>query len=134
MKENHKVDELLGNIAKLKNAIDEKDEVIEGLRNSLAETELHLKTAIEEKDEVIVGLEKSKEESGDVIQGLNESKEEDNEMIKGLAKSKEEDAEMIRGLEESVEKFKKTVDEIYNSSTWKLVSKFTGGQTKRKKN
>ena len=41
---------------------------------------------------------------------------------------------MIRGLEESVEKFKKTVDEIYNSTTWKLASKFTGGQTKRKKN
>ena len=132
MKENHKVDELLGNIAKLKNAIDEKDEVIEGLRNSLTETQLHLKTAIEEKDEVIVGLEKSKEESGDVIQGLNESKEEDNEMIKGLAKSKEEDADMIRGLEESVEEWKKTVDDIYNSTTWKIVSKFTKAQTKRK--
>ena len=38
------------------------------------------------------------------------------------------------GLEESVEKFKKTVDEIYNSTTWKLASKFTRGQTKRKKN
>jgi len=25
-------------------------------------------------------------------------------------------------------------DEIYNSSTWKLASKFTGGQAKRKKN
>ena len=120
MKENHKVDELLGNIAKLKNAIDEKDEVIEGLRNSLTETQLHLKTAIEEKDEVIVGLEKSKEE--------------DNEMIKGLAKSKEEDNEMIKGLEESVEEWKKTVDDIYNSTTWKMASKFTGGQTKRKKN
>ena len=81
MKENHKVDELLGNIAKLKSAIDEKDEI-----------------------------------------------------IVGLTKSKEEDNEMIRGLEESVEKFKKTVDEIYNSTTWKLASKFTGGQRKRKKN
>ena len=81
MKENHKVDELLGNIAKLKSAIDEKDEI-----------------------------------------------------IVGLAKSKEKDAEMIKGLEESVEKFKKTVDEIYNSTTWKLASKFTGGQRKRKKN
>ena len=59
MKENHKVDELLGNIAKLKNAIDEKDEVIEGLRNSLTETQLHLKTAIEEKDEKIEGLDES---------------------------------------------------------------------------
>ena len=81
MKENHKVDELLGNIAKLKSAIDEKDVI-----------------------------------------------------IVGLTKSKEEDNEMIRGLEESVEKFKKTVDEIYNSTTWKLASKFTGGQRKRKKN
>ncbi len=106
MKENHKVDELLGNIAKLKNAIDEKDEVIEGLRNSLTETQLHLKTAIEEKDEVIVGLEKSKEE----------------------------DNEMIKGLEESVEEWKKTVDDIYNSTTWKIASKFTRGQTKRKIN
>jgi hypothetical protein len=41
---------------------------------------------------------------------------------------------MIRGLEESVEKFKETIDDIYNSTTWKLASKFTGGQTKRKKN
>ena len=55
-------------------------------------------------------------------------------MIRGLEESKEKDADMIRGLEESVEKFKKTVDEIYNSTTWKLASKFTGGQTKRKKN
>ena len=103
MKENHKVDELLGNIAKLKSAIDEKDEVIVGLRNSLTETQLHLKTAIEEKDEVITGL--------------NESLKETEEY-----------------LEKSIKEWKKTVDEIYNSSTWKLASKFTGGQTKRKKN
>ena len=62
-------------------------------------------------------------------------------MIKGLIKSKEEDADMIRGLEESkvkdddmIRQLEKTIDEIYNSSTWKLASKFTGGQTKRKKN
>ena len=91
MKENHKVDELLGNIAKLKNAIDEKDEVIVGLRNSLTETQLHLKTAIEEKDEVITGL--------------NESLKETEEY-----------------LEKSIKEWKKTVDEIYNSTTWKLVS------------
>ena len=101
MKENHKVDELLGNIAKLKNAIDEKDEVIVGLRNSLTETQLHLKTAIEEKDEVITGL--------------NESLKETEEY-----------------LEKSIKEWKKTVDEIYNSTTWKLVSKFTKAQTKRK--
>ena len=88
MKENHKVDELLGNIAKLKSAIDEKDEI---------------------------------------IVGLAKSKEEDDEMIRGLEESKVKDDDMIRQLE-------KTVDEIYNSTTWKLASKFTGGQTKRKKN
>ena len=66
--------------------------------------------------------------------GLEKSKEEDADMIRGLEESKEKDADMIRGLEESVEKFKKTVDEIYNSTTWKLASKFTGGQRKRKKN
>ena len=27
---------------------------------------------------------------------------------------------------------KKTVDDIYNSTTWKIVSKFTKAQTKRK--
>ena len=81
MKENHKVDELLGNIAKLKSVIDEKDEI-----------------------------------------------------IMGLMKSKEEDNEMISGLEQSVEEWKKTVDDIYNSATWKIASKFTRGQTKRKKN
>jgi len=115
MKENHKVDELLGNIAKLKNAIDEKDEVIEGLRNSLAETELHLKTAIEEKDEV--------------IEGLNESKEKDTEMIRGLDESLKETEQYLKI---AIEEWKKTVDGIYNSTTWKIVSKFTKAQTKRK--
>ena len=69
-----------------------------------------------------------------MIKGLEESKRESLEMIRGLEKSKEDDADMIRGLEESVEKFKETIDDIYNSTTWKLASKFTGGQTKRKKN
>ena len=66
-------------------------------------------------------------------------------MTKGLEESKEKDAEMIRGLEESlketeqylkktVEEYEKTIDEIYSSTTWKIASKFTGGQTKRKKN
>ena len=102
MKENHKVDELLGNIAKLKSVIDEKDEII-------------------------VGLVKSKEEDADMIRGLKESKEEDADMIRGLEESKVKDDDMIRQLE-------KTIDEIYNSTTWRLASKFTGGQTKWKKN
>ena len=59
MKENHKVDELLGNIAKLKSAIDEKDEII-------------------------VGLAKSKEEDDEMIRGLIKSKEKDDEIVKGL--------------------------------------------------
>ena len=140
MKENHKVDELLGNIAKLKSAIDEKDEIIEGLRNSLTETQLHLKKTIEEKDAVMVGLKESKEESGDVIQGLNESItetqlhlktaiEEKDEVITGLNESLKETEEY---LEKSIKEWKKTVDEIYNSTTWKMVSKFTKAQTKRK--
>ena len=53
-------------------------------------------------------------------------KEKDVEMIKGLEESKEKNDDMIRQLE-------KTIDEIYNSTTWKIASKFTGGQTKWKK-
>ena len=57
MKENHKVDELLGNIAKLKSAIDEKDEII-------------------------VGLAKSKEKDADMIRGLEESLKETEQYLK----------------------------------------------------
>ena len=28
---------------------------------------------------------------------------------------------------------KKTIDEIYSSTTWKIASKFTGGKAKREK-
>ncbi len=95
-------------------------------------------TQLQESNEalqiMVKGLEESKEKDAEMIKGLEESKEKDADMIRGLEESKEKDADMIRGLEESVEKFKKTVDEIYNSTTWKLASKFTGGQTKRKKN
>ena len=69
------------------------------------------------------------EEKDQVIEGLERSKTEDAEMIKGLERSKTEDAEMIKGLERSVEELKQTINEIYNSSTWKLVSKFTKAQT-----
>ena len=61
-----------------------------------------------------------------MIKGLEQSKRESLEMIKGLEESKEKDDDMIRQLE-------KTIDEIYNSTTWKIASKFTGGQTKWKK-
>ena len=57
MKENHEVDELLGNIAKLKSVIDEKDEII-------------------------VGLVKSKEENADMIRGLEESLKETEQYLK----------------------------------------------------
>ena len=40
-----------------------------------------------------------------------------------------EQQEHIKGLERSVEELKQTINEIYNSSTWKLVSKFTKAQT-----
>ena len=83
---------------------------------------------------MVKGLKQSKEKDADMIRGLEESKEKDADMIRGLEFSTAKMLDMIRGLEESVEKFKKTVDEIYNSTTWKLASKFTGGQRKRKKN
>jgi len=35
---------------------------------------------------------------------------------------------MIEGLERSIGEWKKTVDEIHNSSSWKLISKFTGNK------
>ena len=85
----------------MKTAIEEKDEVITGLNESLKETEEYLKKSIKEKDKVITGL--------------NESLKETEEY-----------------LEKSIKEWKKTVDEIYNSTTWKLVSKFTKAQTKRK--
>ena len=74
------------------------------------------------------------EENKFIMTQLKKSNEELKNTIKGLEESKEKDVDMIRGLEESVDEWKKTIDEIYNSTTWKLVSKFTGGQTKRKKN
>ena len=62
-------------------------------------------------------------------------------MIKGLEKSKQENAEMIHGLEESLKeteqylrKVEKELASLRSIWVWKLASKFTGGQTKRKKN
>ena len=122
----------------------------------MGETEQYNKDRISVQKEMIKGLEKSKEENKEMIKGLEKSVYETErhnrdrlriqlEMIKGLEESKVESKEMIKGLEESlketeqylkktVEEWKKTVDEIYNSTTWKMASKFTGGQRKRKKN
>jgi len=139
--------------------IDEKNKVISELEKTLdgdistvkeldklsPETEHDNRERVMTQKKMIRRLEISAEETGKynkerilvqqkMIKGLEESKRESKDMIRGLEKSKEEDADMIRGLEESVEKFKETIDDIYNSTTWKLASKFTGGQTKRKKN
>ena len=122
----------------------------------MSETEMYNKDRISVQKEMIKGLEQSKHDNMKMIKGLEQSVKEterynkdrisvQKEMIKGLEQSKHENNEMIKGLEESlreteqylkktVEEWKKTVDEIYNSTTWKIVSKFTGGQTKRKKN
>jgi glycosyltransferase involved in cell wall biosynthesis len=111
--------------------------VAEGLKQSneaLQAMVMGLKQSNEALQAMVMGLKQSNEALQVMVMGLEESKEKDAEMIKGLEESKEKDVDMIKGLEESVEKFKKTVDEIYNSTTWKLASKFTGGQTKRKKN
>ena len=100
----------------------------------MGETEQYNKDRISIQKNMIKGLEESKRENMKMIMGLEESKRENMKMIMGLEESKEKDAKMIKGLEESVEKFKETIDEIYSSTTWKIASKFTGGQTKRKKN
>ena len=118
----------------LEKSKEENKEMIKGLEKSVYETERHNRDRLRIQLEMIKGLEESKRANRDMIKGLEESKRESLEMIRGLEKSKEDDADMIRGLEESVEKFKETIDDIYNSTTWKLASKFTGGQTKRKKN
>jgi len=106
--------------------------MIRRLEISAEETAKYTKERFLVQQDVIKGLEESKRANRDMIKGLEESKRENMKMIMGLAKSKEKDADMIRGLEESVEEWKKTVDEIYNSTTWKLASKFTRGQIKRK--
>jgi len=108
--------------------------MIRRLEISAEETGKYNKERILVQQKMIKGLEESKRENMKMIMGLEESKRENMKMIMGLEESKEKDAKMIKGLEESVEKFKETIDDIYNSTTWKLASKFTGGQTKRKKN
>ena len=118
--------ELLSEIADLKSKLDEQNEAIAEL--------IGLKEAIKEKDDMIWGLqatiaenETTVVEMDQVIEGLVRSKMEDIEMIKGLENSL---AETEKYLEVTIEKWKQTVNEIYNSSTWKLVSKFTKAQTK----
>ena len=108
--------------------------MIRRLEVSAKETAKYTKERILVHQDMIKGLEQSKRANMKMIMGLEDSKHESREMIRGLEESKRESKDMIRGLEESVEKFKETIDDIYNSTTWKLVSKFTGGQTKRKKN
>tara|TARA_B100001750_G_scaffold147358_1_gene117842 strand:- start:355 stop:1137 length:783 start_codon:yes stop_codon:yes gene_type:complete len=83
---------------------------------------------------MVHGLKQSNEALQVIVNGLKESNESFQVIVNGLKESKKQDTDMIRGLERSVDEWKKTVDDIYNSTTWKLVSKFTREQTKRKKN
>jgi len=121
-------------IQELEKSIDESTGTVKELDKLSPETERYNRERIKVMSETVQYNRDRISVQTEMIKGLEQSKRESLEMIRGLEKSKEEDAEMIKGLEESVEKFKKTVDEIYNSTTWKLASKFTGGQTKRKKN
>ena len=118
--------------------------MIRRLEISAEETAKYMRERNLVQQETIKGLEESKRINKIMIKGLEESKHANQEMIKGLEQSKCEDQEMIKGLEKSlreteqylektVEEWEKTVDNIYNSTTWKIASKFTGGQTKRKK-
>ena len=63
-----------------------------------------------------------------VLRGLGKA------YLKNQAKTIKSVAPFSKTGGKTVEEWKKTADEIYNSTTWKLASKFTGGQTKRKKN
>ena len=104
-----------------------------------------LSFTVEENKFIMTQLQKSNDALQIMVKGLKQSNEDLQIMVKGLEESKEKDADMIRGLEESlketeqylkktVEEYEKTFDEIYSSTTWKLASKFTRGETKRKKN
>ena len=91
--------------------------MIRRLEISAEETEKYNKERILVQQEMIKGLEQSKRESLDMIKGLEESLNETEQYLK-----------------KTVEEYEKTIDDIYNSTSWKIASKFTGGQTKRKKN
>ena len=123
-------EEVIGGLEK---SVEEDAEVIGGLERSVEETKSYVEDVIKEKDEVITGLERSVEETksyvedvikekDEVIAGLESSLDETKSYVKNTIKEKDE---VIAGLERSVEVWKKTVDEIHNSTTWKLSSKFT---------
>ena len=105
--------------------------MIRRLEISAQETAKYTKERILVQQETIKGLEESKRINKIMIKGLEQSKRESLDMIKGLEESLNETEQYLK---KTVEEYEKTIDEIYNSTTWKLVSKFTGGQTKRKKN
>ena len=104
--------ELLSEIADLKSKLDEQNEAIAEL--------IGLKEAIKEKDDMIWGLQATIAENETTVVEMDQ-------VIKGLENSL---AETEKYLEVTIEKWKQTVNEIYNSSTWKLVSKYTKAQTK----
>ena len=149
------IDEKNRVIMELEKSIDERKGTVKGLDKLSPATEHDNRERITTQKKMIRRLEISAEETAkytkerflaqqETIKGLEESKRANQDMIKGLEQSKRESQEMIKGLEESlnetqqylkktVEEYEKTIDEIYSSTTWKLASKFTGGQTKRKK-
>ena len=139
------IDESMGTGKKLDKLSPETERYNRERIKVMSETERHNTDRIFIQNDMIKGLEESKRISKMMIEGLEKSKYENMKMIMGLEESKEKDAGMIKGLEESlketeqylkktVEEYEKTIDEIYSSTTWKLASKFTRGQTKRKKN
>jgi hypothetical protein len=149
------IDERKGTVKELDKLSPETERYNRERIKVMSETEQYNKDRISVQKTMIKGLEQSLETERynrdrlriqfEMIKGLEQSKRENQEMIKGLEQSKHESLEMIKGLEESlketeqylkktVEEYEKTIDDIYNSTTWKIASKFTGGQTKRKKN
>ena len=137
------IDESMGTGKKLDKLSPETERYNRERIKVMSETEQHNTDRISIQNVMIKGLEDSKRISKMMIEGLEKSKYENMKMIMGLEESKEKDAGMIKGLEESlketeqylkktVEEYEKTIDEIYNSTTWKLASKFTRGQIKRK--
>ena len=121
------IDEKNKVIAELEISIDKNAGMVKGLNKLSPETERYNRERIQ-------------------VMGETEQYNKDRisvqkEMIKGLEKSKEEDAEMINGLEESLNETEQYLRKIEKElarlrSIWylKLASKFTSGQTKRKKN
>ena len=135
------IDESMGTGKKLDKLSPETERYNRERIKVMGETEQYNTDRISVQKDMIRGLEQSKRANQDMIKGLEQSKRESQEMIRGLEKGKDESAEMIKGLEESLneteqylKKIEKELASLRSIWYWKLASKFTGGQTKRKKN